>query len=160
MSQRGRLLTIALSAAILVSILTTATTLYFYQEYTSAHQQYADYYQKYLAAVHNYTSIRNTVIQVNVTLDYGNGTVDTNDVVYLAPNTTALDALKAVASVNTTYWPAFEAWFIDAINEVYNNANGNNRWWVYAVNGEHALIGAAEYTIKDGDQIEWTYQQY
>lgn len=160
MSQRGRLLTIALTAAILGSILTTATTLYFYQEYTSAHQRYEDYYQKYVSASQNFTSIRNAVIQVNVTVDYGNGTVETHDTVYLAPNTTVLDALKAVASVNETYWPTFEAWFIDAINDMYNNENSNNRWWVYSVNGEHALIGAAEYTIRDGDQIEWIYQQY
>lgn len=160
MSQRGRLLTMALTAFILVSIITTATTLYFYQEYTSTNERYEEYYQKYVSAEHNFTSIRNAVIQVNVTLDYGNGTIDTNDLVYLAPNTTVLDGLRAVASVNTTYWPAFQAWFIDAINNVFNNENGNNRWWVYSVNGEHALIGAAEYKIRDGDQIEWTYQRY
>ena len=147
-------------AFILVSIITTATTVYYYQEYVSADQKYNEYYGKYLSAQQNYTSIRGSVIQVNMTIDYGNGTSVTNEAVYLAPNTTVLDALRAVANVNGTYWEAYQSFFINAINNVFNNANNNNRWWVYSVNGEHALVSADNYKLHDGDQIEWTYYQY
>lgn len=160
MSQRERILTIGLIAFMLVSMITTATTLYYRQEYTTADQKYSEYYQKYLSAQQNYTSIRESVIQVSVTIDYENGTSITNDAVYLAPNTTVFDALNTVAKVNATYWEMYRSFFISAINNVFNNENGNNRWWVYSVNGEHALVSADNYKLHDGDQIEWTYYQY
>ena len=160
MSQRIRILTIGLIAFLLVSIITTATTLYYHQEYTTADQNYSEYYQKYLSVQQNYTSIRESVIQVLVIIDYGNGTSITNDAVYLAPNTTVLDALNTVAEVNATYWEMYRSSFINAINNVFNNEKGNNRWWVFSVNGEHALVSADQYKLNDEDQIEWTYQKY
>ena len=131
----------------------TATTVYYYQDSVSANQKYTEYYGKYVA-------IRGSVIQINVTINYGNGTSFTSDTVYMAPNTTAFDALRAVADVNATYWEAYQSFFINAINNVFNNANNNNRWWVYAVNGENALISPDNYQLYDGDQIEWTYYPY
>ena len=94
-----------------------------------------------------------------MTIDYGNGTSVKKEV-YLSPNTTALDASKAVARVDTTYWPAFGSFLVDAINGVVNNAGGNNRWWEYWVNGELALVSADHYQLRDGDSIEWKYQKY
>ena len=181
MSQSTRLLTIGLIAFLLVSTITTATTIYYYQEYASANKKYNEYYQKYLLAQQNYTeyhqkylsaqqnytlaqqnytSIRESVIQITVKIDYGNGTSTTNDEVYLAPNTTVLDALKAVTKVNATYWSAYQSWFINAINNVFSNEKGNNRWWVFSVNGEHALMSADQYRLDDGDNVEWIYYQY
>jgi len=113
-----------------------------------------------LSSQQKYTTIRNSVIQVNITIDYGNGTSIKNDAVYLAPNTTVFDVLKAVAKINATYWTVYQSWFINAINNVFINEKGNNRWWVFSVNGEHALVSADNYKLKDGDQIEWTYQKY
>ena len=147
-------------AFILVSIIATATTVYYYQEYVSADQKYNEYYGKYLSAQQNYTSIRGSIIQVNVTIDYGNGTSVTNEAIYLAPNTTFLDALRSIANVNATYWEAYQSLFINAINNVFNNANNNNRWWVYFVNAENALVSPDNYKLHDGDQIEWTYYPY
>lgn len=159
MSQRGSLMTVGLVALLLISIITTATTIYFYQESVSANQKFNEYYQKFQNAQQNYTSIRESVIKVNVRIDYGNGTVTTNDA-YLAPKTTVFDALKTVAGVNATYWQEYQSWLIDAINNVVSNENDNNRWWVFSVNGEHALVSADAYELRDGDNIEWTYEQY
>lgn len=153
MSQNLRLMTVGLIAFLLVSVVTTGTTIYYSQQYT-------EYYQKFLSAQQSYTLLRGSVIQVNVTIDYQNGSYVIHDAVYLALNTTVLDALNAVADVNATYWVAYNSFLIDAINNVYSNENDNNRWWVYAVNGEHAYISAEQYTLEDGDQIEWTYQKY
>jgi len=153
MAQRVRILTIGTIAFLLWAVITTATAVYYYQEYASANQRYNEYYQKY-------TSIRGSVLQVSVTIDYGNGTSITNEAVYLSPNTTVLDVLKAVAKVDTTYWTAFGSFLIDAINGVANNAGNNNRWWVYSVNGEHALVSADQYKLRDGDHVEWKYEKY
>jgi hypothetical protein len=95
-----------------------------------------------------------------MTLDYGNGTSMMNAAIYLSHNATALDALKSSAEVNATYWPIYQSFLIDAINGVVSNENNNNRWWVYAVNGEHAIVSADQYKLRDGDHLEWTYEQY
>lgn len=153
MSKRERMLTIGLIAFLLVSIITTATTIYYYQQYGST-------YQKYVTAQESYLAIRGTVLNVSVKIDYGNGTSITNGSVYLFNGANVLDALRAVAKVNATYWEAYQVFFINAINNVFNNDKGNNRWWVYSVNGEHALVSADQYKLNDGDQIEWTYQKY
>jgi len=153
MSQRERMLTIGLVAFILVSIITTATTIYYYQQYSST-------YQKYVTAQGNYIAIRGAVLKISVKIDYGNGTSITNGSVYMFRSANALDALRAVVKVNATYWEAYQSFFVNAINNVFNNEKGNNLWWVFSVNGEHALVSADQYKLDNGDQIEWTYQKY
>ena len=153
MSQRERMLMIGIVAFLLVSIITTATTIYYYQQYSNT-------YQQYVKIQDSYTAIRGAVLKVSVKIDYGNGTFTTNGSVYLFRGANVLDALSAVATVNATYWPAYQSFFINAINNVFNNEKGNNRWWVFSVNGEHALVSADQYKLNDGDQIEWIYQKY
>jgi len=149
MSQRTRILTICVIAFLSWAIIATAAATYYYREYSSAMQRYNEYYVKY-------TSLRGEVIQVSVTINYGNGT-SVKEIAYLSPNTTVLDALKATAKVNTTYYPAYQASLVDAINGVANNANGNNRWWEFWVNGELALVSADHYQPHEGDSVEWKY---
>jgi hypothetical protein len=110
-------------------------------------------------AQESYAAIRGAVLNVSAKIDYGNGTSITKEV-YLFRGANVLDALRAVAKVNATYWEAYQSFFINAINNVFNNEKGNNRWWVFSVNGEHALVSADQYKLNDGDQIEWTYQKY
>jgi hypothetical protein len=145
MSQRVRMLTIGITVFILVSIITTATAIYYYREYE-------EYYLKY-------TSLRGSVIQISVTIDYRNETSTIYDEVYMFTDANVLDALRAVAKVNATYWEAFQSFMVDGVNDLFNDF-GQNRFWVFAVNGEHALVSANQYILEDGDQIEWTYEQY
>ena len=152
MSQRVRMLTIGTIVFILVSIITTATSLYYYSEYLSVNEKYEEYYLKYI-------SLRGSDIQVSVTIDYRNGTSIINDEVYLFTDANVLDALRVVAKVNATYWESFNSFMVDGINDVFNDF-AQNRFWVFAVNGEHALKSANQYILKDGDQVEWTYDQY
>ncbi len=152
MSQRVRMLTIGIIVFILVSIITTATSIYYYSEYLSANGEYEEYYQKY-------TSLRGSIIQVSVTIDYKNETSTTYSEVYLSTDANVLDALRTVANVNSTYWEAFQSFLVDGINGVFTDFT-QNRFWVFAVNGEHALVSADQYILKDGDQVEWTYDQY
>jgi len=153
MTKRARILTLSFIVFLLWAVIATATTVYYHQEYDSADQKYNEYYQKY-------TSLRGSIIQVSVTIDYGNGTSTTKDAVYLSLNTTVFDALNSVAEVNATYYPLYQSFFIESINGVVNNANNNNRYWVFSVNGEHAPISADKYGLHDGDQMEWIYEQY
>ena len=160
MNKLGNIPIIGLVILILVSIITASSTVYFYQESISAKKIVEELNQQLLNIQYNYTSIRESVICVNITINYDNGTTDVYDRIYLAPRQTVFDALKTVAQVNATYWDGYQAWLINAINNIENNENGNNRWWVYSVNSEHALVSVDSYELKDGDQIEWIYQQY
>jgi len=139
----------------------------FREMYNVEHQKYVEAQVKYQIAVGNYTSVlreltnlRESTLHVRVLINYGNGTVETSDDVYLFKGANVLDALRAVADVEATYWEAYKAFLIDSINGVENNEGGNNRWWIYSVNGEHAHVSADQYILSEGDTIEWTYHQY
>lgn len=152
MGQRVRMLTMGTIVFILVSIITTATAIYYYREYLSVNEKYEEYYLKYI-------SLRGSDIQISVTIDYRNGTSTTYNDVYLFTDANVLDALRVVSKVNATYWESFNSFLVDGINHVFNDFT-QKRFWVFAVNREHALVSADQYILEDGDQIEWTYNQY
>lgn len=131
-----RLWTLALVALLCWSVIATVASVYYFQQYMS---------------------VRASLVQVSVTIDYGNGMVVTHDEVYLFKDATVLDALRAVAEVNATYWPSFGAFFVESINGVINNADNNGKYWLYWVNGEHPPVGADKYVLRNGDLVEWKY---
>ena len=45
--------------------------------------------------------------------------------------------------------------FVEAINGIRNNQDGNNRWWQFWVNGELAPVGVGSYRVHEGENIEW-----
>lgn len=38
--------------------------------------------------------------------------------------------------------------------------DGENKAWMYDVNGKEALIGASEYKLKDGDKVEFDFRKW
>ncbi|MEM2829237.1 MAG: DUF4430 domain-containing protein [Candidatus Jordarchaeales archaeon] len=102
---------------------------------------------------------------VTVIIDYGNGTKESHTVTF-TPGITALQALEEVALVNKTYWQAYDSYFIDAINGVWNNENNNGYWWIYNVKHyfssevEHPSVGANKYQLSGGDTVIFVYQFY
>lgn len=48
--------------------------------------------------------------------------------------------------------------FIEAINGIDGNTETNTFWFLY-VNGQSATVGADALVVKEGDTIEWRYQQ-
>ncbi len=48
--------------------------------------------------------------------------------------------------------------FVDEINGVKNNANGSNKYWIYSINGKKADVGISQYIVKEGDTINWNYE--
>lgn len=47
--------------------------------------------------------------------------------------------------------------FIEAINDVSNNENGNGHYWQYWVNDQLAPTAADNYILSDSDHILWKY---
>ncbi len=138
-SSSRRVWTLALVGLLCWSVISTASSLYFFQQYSS---------------------VRASLVKVSVTIDYGNGTAIVYDEVYLFKDATVLDAIRAVATVNATYWETHDAFFVDAINGVWNNEGGNNRWWEYSVNGKIGPVSADKYILRDGDRVEWRYIEF
>lgn len=65
----------------------------------------------------------------------------------------ALDLLKtkaAVATQDSAYGP-----YVDQINDTKAT---DGKYWSFYVNGQMASLGAADYTTKAGDKIEWKLQ--
>ena len=132
---------------LLWSGIASAATLYYRQE--------AEFWEK------KYTEISDSMLQIKIIIDYNNETIEKYNEIFLFDGATALDALRAVAKVDATYWgEPFYAFFINSVNGVVNNAENNNRWWVFSVNGEHAQVSAEKYKLSENDVVEWIYYQY
>ena len=60
-------------------------------------------------------------------------------------------------SVGYTFWPGYDAAFINSINGF---KNGNDEmWWQYYVNGKYGEIGCDKKEIFDGDVVEWRFEE-
>lgn len=51
----------------------------------------------------------------------------------------------------------FGSVYIEGIGLLYEFSCGQNSGWIYKVNGETPRVGCSEYTLSDGDIIEWIY---
>jgi len=131
---------------LLWSGIASAATLYYHQE--------AEIWRK------RYSEIRGPLLQIKIIIDYDNETIETYPEIYLFNGANVLDALRAVAQIDATYYEDFNASLVNSVNDVVNNAENNNRWWVFSVNGEHALVSADKYKLSESDVVEWIYYQY
>jgi len=131
---------------LLWSVIASAATLYYRQE--------AEIWEI------KYNEISESMLHIKIIIDYNNGTIETRNEIYLFDGATVLDSLRAVANVDATYWESYDAFLINSVNGVVNNAENNNRWWVFSVNGEHAQVSVEKYKLSESDVVEWIYYQY
>ena len=67
----------------------------------------------------------------------------------------ALDALKSVANVSTSYGGEF----VTGINGINSNP-AEKKDWFYYINGFLANVGAKDYVLRDGDVMRWDYHSW
>ena len=53
--------------------------------------------------------------------------------------------------------PAFNSKYIEGINNLYEFDCGELSGWTYKVNGKGVGYGSSNYTLSDGDVVEWVY---
>lgn len=99
---------------------------------------------------------RQTEIQVDLALDYGNGDVQTFSQEALREGATVLDLLERLElrqgiALEKRNFPGLGV-FIEGIHGVRNT---NNFYWQFWVNGEYSKVGAGQYVLKDGDKVLW-----
>lgn len=102
------------------------------------------------------TTLGDSEIVTNVTIDYGNGDIQAFPSEVLLEGSSALDQLKAIERrhgilIESRTFPGIGI-FIEGIHGVRNT---NVSYWQYWVNGEYAKIGAGQYMLKDGDIVLW-----
>lgn len=68
---------------------------------------------------------------------------------------TALELLKAKAQVEVQ--ESSLGAFVTSIN---GTQNSGDHFWLFYVNGSLGTVGADQYTTKNGDKIEWRYEQF
>jgi len=72
-----------------------------------------------------------------------------------------LQATEMIAVVNYTYWPAYQASFVNAINSVQND--GARFWMWHRWNAEKEIweygdVGADRYKLTNGETVMWQYE--
>ena len=75
---------------------------------------------------------------------------------------TVFDVLKRVCSnagiqLEYAYTPAYNSYYIEGINNLYEFDCGSESGWMYKVNGWFPNYGCSSYTLKYGDAIVWCY---
>ena len=86
---------------------------------------------------------------------------DKNYQAEFASSTTVYDLMNKLKYENKISFSGKEytgmGMFVDEINGVKND-NLAGKYWIYYINSESAQVGISNYTIKQGDLIEWKYE--
>jgi len=107
------------------------------------------------------TSEQHTTIQISICIDYGNGTRVWFNNTRIPKDFNLLNATMLVAEVNYTYWPAYKASFVDAINGIKNESPYFWMWYYWDVDGKKwklGPVGADRYRLKPGEVVMWRYE--
>ncbi|GEM_PF-1290557 len=95
-------------------------------------------------------------IQVDITIDYGNGDVQSFPGEIVKQGDTVLGLLETLErqggiTIEKRNFPGLGI-FVEAIQGVHNTSNS---YWQFWVNGEYSKIGASQYALKDGNRVLW-----
>lgn len=80
--------------------------------------------------------------------------IDGQEQTALAQAVTVPEGTTLMEVMTENYEIAHENTFITEINGHPQDLTAN-RFWLYDINGEMAMVGMAEYELKEGDDIEW-----
>lgn len=102
-------------------------------------------------------STAETTARVIVTQDFGHELM-LDESVIVANDTSALDALAGVATVETKYGGGF----IEAINGIRSQYSGGKvrKDWFFYINGLSANVGVLDYKLCDGDVEHWDFHDW
>ena len=75
---------------------------------------------------------------------------------------TAFDVLKTVCNKSGiqfefSYSGGFGSYYIEGINQIYEKDCGVLSGWIYTVNGEYPSVGCSDYTLSNGDSVQFIY---
>ena len=156
----------------------SANTVYVYM-YNNLLKNYTSLLQNYTKLLNDYNSLalsyeaerqnltnwlqqyESCIMRVNICIDYGNGTVLWYNQTIVPLGCNLLQATRTVALVNSTYWPAYRASFVDAINGVWNKGAYYWMWYYWDKDSKtwkYGNCGADLYVLSDGETVRWRYE--
>ncbi len=93
------------------------------------------------------------------TADYipENGIILEPTVIEISQGDTVYDVTVAAARAMSIPLDTSEGSYVRGIDYIYELDYGDLSGWVYIVNGALPSVGCGEYTLSDGDVIEWAY---
>lgn len=126
----------------------------------------AYYYTQYLETRRTFEELKSLVIDVNLLMNYGNGTENWHNETVIA-GSTAFEALLTVTK-NVEYQTTAYGVFVTAINGVKNvaetSASGHAWLWYYwdttASKWTDLLKAADAYILRPNDSVTWRYESY
>ncbi|MFX0195511.1 MAG: DUF4430 domain-containing protein [Candidatus Hodarchaeota archaeon] len=98
-----------------------------------------------------------TSIQVHLIIDYQGYAPNEEYTLNLPSNDNTVYDAMILANISMEKTGTGSLLFIEAINGIQNNQDGNNRWWQYWIDGELAPVGAGSYKLYTGAVVEWRY---
>ena len=105
--------------------------------------------------------LNSSTIKISLCIDYGNGTKEWfNGTVPKGCN--LLNATDLIAEVEYTYWPAYKASFVDALNGVPNKPPYFWMWYYWDTQENMWKLGpvsADRYELKPGETVMWRYEK-
>lgn len=147
MSQRARMLTMGLAIFIFVSAIASATTVYYYQQYTALETQYNN----------TLTRLGDVSYTVNILVD-NNGTKTWYNQTLIPIGCSLYNATFKITNGNVNYQTAYGPSFITAINGVQSKGTYSWIWWTWN-SASHSWtpgsVGDDAYTLKNNDIVAW-----
>ena len=102
-----------------------------------------------------------SMIKISLCIDYGNGTKEWfNGTV--PKGYSLLNATDLIAEVKYTYWPAYKASFVDAINGVSNKPPYFWMWYYWDTKEKCwklGSVGADRYKLRPDEIVMWRYEK-
>jgi len=100
-------------------------------------------------------------VKVGATIDYGDN-MSRTETVYLSKGSTALDAFRRVATLETRHYSGLGEYVV-AIDGIRENADASKYWQWYiwqenTASWEWAPVGVGSYELSDGENILFRYE--
>ncbi|MDQ0195474.1 DUF4430 domain-containing protein [Paenibacillus wynnii] len=101
-----------------------------------------------------------STVTFSITGDSESGVILAPSVVEVKDGDSVMDLLKRITRKNKIqmeFKGIGPVAYVEGIDNLYEYDKGAESGWMYRVNGVFPNIGAAGYTVKSGDRIEWLY---
>lgn len=137
-----------------------------FQKYTNLLENYTNLLEEYGGISQNHTELwkeyEAVTVPFKLCINYGNETVVWYNDSRIPINTNLLNSTQMVVDVQYTYWPAYQASFVDAINGVSNSPPYYWMWLYQDVNTTtwtYGPVGADLFIVKSGQVFMWRYEK-
>lgn len=99
--------------------------------------------------------------RISLILDFGEGKISTYSAdINLAKPVTVLAVLERLSTENDFSLVTKESDFGVFVEEISGVKNSQKQFWLFYVNGQMAQLSADKLELKNGDLVEWKYEEF